>query len=63
MNDGPEGCNLDRIGELVNDLVMWRDVSKSSLWFGFGSLCFISSCFTRSVNFRYDFLLVITLLA
>ncbi|KAL3848824.1 hypothetical protein ACJIZ3_010706 [Penstemon smallii] len=46
-----EGSNLDAIGEFINDLVMWRDVSKSSLWFGFGSLCFLSSCFTKGVNF------------
>ncbi|GFP86438.1 reticulon-like protein b17 [Phtheirospermum japonicum] len=46
-----DGFNLDAIGEIINDLVMWKDVSKSSLWFGFGSLCFLSSCFTRGVNF------------
>lgn len=51
-SDG-DGCNMDAIGEMVNDLVMWKDVSKSSLWFGFGSLCFLSSCFTRGINFRY----------
>ncbi|KAK6157175.1 hypothetical protein DH2020_011423 [Rehmannia glutinosa] len=44
-------CNLDAIGEIINDLVMWKDVSKSSLWFGFGSLCFLSSCFAKGVNF------------
>lgn len=48
-----DGCNIDAIGEIINDLVMWKDVSKSSLWFGFGSLCFLSSCFTKGVNFRY----------
>ncbi|KAG8386851.1 hypothetical protein BUALT_Bualt03G0192000 [Buddleja alternifolia] len=46
-----DGYNLDGIGELINDLVMWKDVSKSSLWFGFGSLCFLSSCFTKGVHF------------
>ncbi|KAL8461217.1 hypothetical protein ACS0TY_032619 [Phlomoides rotata] len=46
-----DGYNLDAIGEIINDLVMWKDVSKSSLWFGVGSLCFLSSCFTRGVNF------------
>ncbi|CAA0816212.1 Reticulon-like protein B17 [Striga hermonthica] len=45
------GYNIDAIGEIINDLVMWKDVSKSSLWFGFGSLCFLSSCFARGVNF------------
>ncbi|XP_031106910.1 reticulon-like protein B17 isoform X2 [Ipomoea triloba] len=45
-----EGVNLDRIGEMVNDLVMWRDVARSSLWFGFGSICFLSSCFASGVS-------------
>ncbi|KAL3647115.1 hypothetical protein CASFOL_008083 [Castilleja foliolosa] len=49
VND--DGFNLDAIGENINDLIMWKDVSKSSLWFGFGSLCFLSSCFTRGVHF------------
>ncbi|KAG9149919.1 hypothetical protein Leryth_009988 [Lithospermum erythrorhizon] len=46
-----EGCNLERIGKVVNDLIMWKDVSKSSLWFGFGSICFLSSCFAKGVKF------------
>ncbi|KAL6535811.1 hypothetical protein OROHE_012655 [Orobanche hederae] len=46
-----DGCNLDAIGEIINDLVMWNDVSKSSLWFGFGTLCFLSSCFATGANF------------
>ncbi|KAI4333931.1 hypothetical protein L6164_018680 [Bauhinia variegata] len=45
------GGNLDRIGQLMIDLVMWKDVAKSTLWFGFGSLCFLSSCFTNGINF------------
>lgn len=48
-----ESYNIDAIGEIIHDLVMWKDVSKSSFWFGFGSLCFLSSCFTRSVSFRF----------
>ena len=50
--DDSERGNLDRIGEVVADLIMWRDVAKSSLWFGFGCLCFLSSCFTKGVTFR-----------
>ncbi|XP_059450438.1 reticulon-like protein B17 isoform X2 [Corylus avellana] len=46
-----DGGNLDRIGLLITDLIMWRDVAKSSLWFGFGTLCILSSCFTRGINF------------
>ncbi|KAI8551581.1 hypothetical protein RHMOL_Rhmol06G0197100 [Rhododendron molle] len=44
-------CNLDRIGQLVTDLIMWNDAAKSSLWFGFGSLCVLSSCFAKGVSF------------
>ncbi|XP_062152527.1 reticulon-like protein B17 isoform X2 [Alnus glutinosa] len=46
-----DGGNLDRIGQLITDLIMWRDVAKSSLWFGFGTLCILSSCFTSGINF------------
>ncbi|CAH9116634.1 unnamed protein product, partial [Cuscuta europaea] len=46
-----EGVNLDRYGKLISDVLMWRDVAKSSLWFGFGSLCFLSSCFASGINF------------
>lgn len=46
-----DGGNLDRIGLLITDLIMWRDVAKSTLWFGFGTLCILSSCFTRGINF------------
>ncbi|GKU93058.1 hypothetical protein SLEP1_g6691 [Rubroshorea leprosula] len=49
--DDYDGGNLDRIGEMISDLVMWRDVAKSSLWFGFGCLYFLSSCFAKGVNF------------
>ncbi|XP_015881419.3 reticulon-like protein B17 [Ziziphus jujuba] len=42
---------LNRIGQLMNDLIMWKDVTKSSLWFGVGSLFFLSSCFTNGVSF------------
>ncbi|XP_034701207.1 reticulon-like protein B17 [Vitis riparia] len=43
--------NLHRIGQLVTDLIMWKDASKSTFWFGFGSVCFLSSCFTRGISF------------
>lgn len=45
-----EGVNLDTIGEQINDLMMWKDVARSSLLFGFGSLCFLSSCFSNGVT-------------
>lgn len=45
--------DLERIRENINDLIMWRDVAKSTLWFGFGCLCFLSSCFAKGFSFRY----------
>ena len=50
--DNDENGNLDRIGQLITDLIMWKDAAKSSLWFGFGSLFFLSSCFARGASFR-----------
>ncbi|XP_059659810.1 reticulon-like protein B17 [Cornus florida] len=44
-------CNLDRVGQLIIDLIIWKDMAKSTLWFGFGSLCFLSSCFAGGINF------------
>ncbi|RXH90412.1 hypothetical protein DVH24_035176 [Malus domestica] len=43
--------SLDRIGQLMTDLIMWRDVARSSLWFGLVSLFFLSSCFAKGINF------------
>ncbi|XP_010555105.1 PREDICTED: reticulon-like protein B18 isoform X2 [Tarenaya hassleriana] len=43
--------DLDGIGAIVDDLVMWRDVAKSTLWFGFGCLGFLSSFFSKGVSF------------
>lgn len=61
MDDGGHG-NLDRIGHVFVDLIMWRDVAKSSLWFGLGCLCFLSSCFNKGVNFRCAFLILSTVI-
>ncbi|KAI6697317.1 hypothetical protein NL676_017436 [Syzygium grande] len=49
-DDGDSG-NLDRIGQAITDLMMWRDAAKSTLWFGLGSLCFLSSCFAQGISF------------
>ncbi|RDY11274.1 Reticulon-like protein B18, partial [Mucuna pruriens] len=49
--DEENGGDLDRVGALITDLIMWKDISKSTLWFGFGCLCFLSSCFTKGLNF------------
>lgn len=32
--DGDE-CNLDKVGQLINDLIMCKDASKSSIWLDF----------------------------
>ncbi|XAR55540.1 hypothetical protein NMG60_11035640 [Bertholletia excelsa] len=49
-SDGDRG-SLDRIGSLMTDLIMWNDVAKSSLWFGFGCLCFLSSGLAGGIDF------------
>ncbi|KAL3509314.1 hypothetical protein ACH5RR_028715 [Cinchona calisaya] len=49
-NDGDDS-NLDGVRQVISDMIMWKDVAKSSLWFGFGSICFLSSCFTSGINF------------
>ncbi|KAJ4913455.1 Reticulon-like protein B18 [Raphanus sativus] len=53
LSRGEDVCrgDLERIRESINDLIMWRDVAKSTLWFGFGCLCFLSSCFTKGFSF------------
>lgn len=51
--DSDENGSLDRIGQLITDLIMWKDAAKSSLWFGFGTLFFFSSCFARGDSFRF----------
>ncbi|CAA7050142.1 unnamed protein product [Microthlaspi erraticum] len=43
--------DLERIRENLSDLIMWRDVAKSTLWFGFGCICFLSSCFAKGFHF------------
>ncbi|XP_011029064.1 PREDICTED: reticulon-like protein B17 isoform X4 [Populus euphratica] len=50
--DEGDGGNLERIGMVVYDLITWKDVAKSSLWFGLGCLCFLSSCFAKGISFR-----------
>ncbi|XP_021733340.1 reticulon-like protein B17 isoform X2 [Chenopodium quinoa] len=45
-----EECALDHLGQIIWELIMWRDVAKSTLWFGFGCLCILSSCFTKGLN-------------
>ncbi|PIA27082.1 hypothetical protein AQUCO_08300047v1 [Aquilegia coerulea] len=35
----------------IVDLIMWKDISKTSFVFGFGSFILLSSSFTRDINF------------
>ncbi|KAL5730500.1 hypothetical protein ACHQM5_003309 [Ranunculus cassubicifolius] len=42
--------SLDHAWKMINDLIMWKDAAKSTLWFGFGSMCFLSSCFTNGLR-------------
>ncbi|URE09876.1 Reticulon [Musa troglodytarum] len=37
--------------EQITDLIMWKNVAKSTLLFGFGSTFFLSSCFSRESSF------------
>ncbi|XP_021716012.1 reticulon-like protein B17 isoform X2 [Chenopodium quinoa] len=45
-----EECALDHLGQIIWELIVWRDVAKSTLWFGFGCLCILSSSFTKGLN-------------
>lgn len=44
--------------EMVSDLVMWKNVGRSAFWFGSGSMLFVSSSFSRGMNFRHAQLLL-----
>jgi len=46
-----EQSEWEGLWERTVDLVMWRNVAKSSLWFGFGSMCFFSCSFSKEITF------------
>ncbi|PVH66106.1 hypothetical protein PAHAL_1G151500 [Panicum hallii] len=46
-----EQSEWEGLWERIVDLVMWRNVAKSSLWFGFGSMCFFSCSFSKEITF------------
>ncbi|CAD6338476.1 unnamed protein product [Miscanthus lutarioriparius] len=48
--DFVEQSELEGLWERIVELVMWRNVAKSALWFGFGSM-FFSCSFSRDVTF------------
>ncbi|XP_020576417.1 reticulon-like protein B18 [Phalaenopsis equestris] len=43
--------SLERFCKAVSDLLMWKNVAKSGLWFGSGSILFLSSIFSCDVAF------------
>ncbi|XP_019432116.1 PREDICTED: reticulon-like protein B17 isoform X2 [Lupinus angustifolius] len=51
LTEEENGIDLDHVGQILGDLIMWKDSPKSVLWFGLGSLCFLSSYFTKGLNF------------
>ncbi|XP_020270651.1 WAT1-related protein At1g09380-like [Asparagus officinalis] len=42
----------DNAWEKIMELLLWKNVAKSTLWFGSGSIFFLSSCFSKDSNFR-----------
>ncbi|KAJ6793429.1 reticulon-like protein B17 [Iris pallida] len=50
VGDESESMNSS-VWELISDIVMWKNVTKSTFWFGLGSTFFISSSFSRESNF------------
>lgn len=51
--DALEQSGWESLWERVVELVMWKDVAKSALWFGLGSMFFLSCSFSREITFRY----------
>ncbi|KAI3888746.1 hypothetical protein MKX03_013914 [Papaver bracteatum] len=49
--ENDDRSRINYTGKIMYDLIMWKDVSKSTLWFGFGVLCFLSSCFSGGLRF------------
>ncbi|XP_078177009.1 reticulon-like protein B18 [Carex rostrata] len=37
--------------DCLYELIMWKDVAKSTLWFGLGSIFFLSTSFSKDFNF------------
>ncbi|KAK8938764.1 Reticulon-like protein B17 [Platanthera zijinensis] len=43
--------SLDGISEAISDLLMWKNMAKSTLWFGVGSSLILSSIFSGEFGF------------
>ncbi|KAJ0963124.1 hypothetical protein J5N97_028246 [Dioscorea zingiberensis] len=49
-----DNCSsVDDLLERILELILWKNVAKSTLWFGFGSMFFLSSWFSRDVSFSF----------
>ncbi|CAN6444455.1 unnamed protein product [Victoria cruziana] len=52
--NGLGGCHdINRVGRWLYELIMWKDIARSSLWFGLGSLCFLASAFAKGFSFSF----------
>ncbi|KAI4987073.1 hypothetical protein ZWY2020_019873 [Hordeum vulgare] len=49
--DALEQSGWESLWERIVELVMWKDVAKSALWFGMGSMFFLSCSFSREIAF------------
>ncbi|XP_051204056.1 reticulon-like protein B18 isoform X1 [Lolium perenne] len=49
--DALEQSGWEGLWERIVELVMWKDVAKSALWFGLGSMFFFSCSFSREITF------------
>ncbi|CAM0913575.1 unnamed protein product [Alopecurus aequalis] len=49
--EAPEQSGWEGLWERIVELVMWKDVAKSALWFGLGSMFFFSCSFSREITF------------
>uniref|UniRef100_A0A0E0JYU3 Reticulon domain-containing protein n=1 Tax=Oryza punctata TaxID=4537 RepID=A0A0E0JYU3_ORYPU len=49
--DALEQSGWEDLWERIVDLVMWKNVAKSTLWFGLGSMFFFSCSFSREITF------------
>ncbi|KAF3794608.1 Reticulon-like protein B18 [Nymphaea thermarum] len=48
-----DGRDINRVGQWLYELIMWKDVARSSLWFGLGSVCFLASAFAQGISFSF----------
>ncbi|CAM0910546.1 unnamed protein product [Alopecurus aequalis] len=49
--DNLEQSDWEGLWESFVELVMWKNVGRSAFWFGSGSMIFLSSSFSRDINF------------